>query len=61
VKRKIHPCLCLETDKFAGIQRLLSDLMFPLTGQDVNPSKETSLSGSTDSTGMLLLIGMLDR
>ena len=60
MKRKIHPCLCLKTDKFVDIQRLLLDLMFPLTGQDVNPSKEMSLSGSTDSTGTPLLIAVVE-
>jgi len=49
----MHPCLCLETDKFVDIQRFLSDLMFQLTGQDVNPSKEMSLLGSTDSTDLI--------
>lgn len=51
---KMHLYLCLETERegeFVDIHRLIF-FVSALTGQEVKPSKEMSLLGSTDSTGV---------
>ena len=50
----MHLYLCLKTERegeFVDIHRLIF-FVSALTGQEVKPSKEMSLLGSTDSTGV---------